>query len=159
MSGDNDRGRQEFRERLASAFTDAGLPRMPSRVFAALFSVENGRLTAAELAEDLAVSPAAISGAVRYLTTVGMVGREREPGSRRDHYVVRDDVWRHMVSRPNNAYMTLERGLRDGAALLPSGHANDRVIEAADFLRFLQDELPRLIDRFYAERTASRERR
>ena len=57
---------------------------MPARVFAALLATDSGRLTAAELAELLQISPAAVSGAVRYLTQVGMVHREREPGSRRD---------------------------------------------------------------------------
>ncbi|MFD1046977.1 CoA-transferase, partial [Kibdelosporangium lantanae] len=42
--------------------------------------------------ELLQVSPAAISGAVRYLTTVNMISREREPGSRRDSYALNPDV-------------------------------------------------------------------
>ena len=46
---------------------------MPARVFAALLIAPDARLTAAELAERLQVSPAAISGAVRYLVQVRMV--------------------------------------------------------------------------------------
>ena len=40
---------------------------MPARVFSALLATDSGRLTAAELAERLQISPAAVSGAVRYL--------------------------------------------------------------------------------------------
>ena len=54
-------------ERFAINLVEAGLPRMPSRVFAALLVSEEGKLTAAELAKQLQVSPAAVSGAVRYL--------------------------------------------------------------------------------------------
>ena len=56
-----------FVERMGGALTDAGLPRLPSRVFAALVVDDDGRMTAAELAETLAVSPAAVSGAVNFL--------------------------------------------------------------------------------------------
>ena len=43
------------------------MPRLASRVFARLLADDDGRMTAAELTESLDVSPAAISGAVRYL--------------------------------------------------------------------------------------------
>ena len=56
-----------FVERFGSALTAAGLARLPARVFACLLASADGRMTAAELGEALDVSPAAISGAVRYL--------------------------------------------------------------------------------------------
>ena len=62
-----------FVERFALTLLETGLPRMPARVFAALLIAPDARLTAAELAERLQVSPAAISGAVRYLVQVRMV--------------------------------------------------------------------------------------
>jgi DNA-binding transcriptional regulator GbsR (MarR family) len=75
-----------FVERFALTMLETGLPRMPARVFAALLVAKEARLTAAEMAEQLQVSPAAVSGAVRYLTQVRMVVRERDPRSSRDHY-------------------------------------------------------------------------
>ena len=51
-----------FVERFAAALAESGLQRMPARVFAALQATDTGRLTAAELAEILQVSPAAVSG-------------------------------------------------------------------------------------------------
>src|SRR6185436_10524901 len=67
----------EFVERFALLLDEAGMPRMPARVFAAILADDGGRLTARELAERLSVSPAAISGAVRYLTQAGMIERGR----------------------------------------------------------------------------------
>src|SRR5262252_10496207 len=79
-------------ERFASVLVAAGFPPMPARVFVALLVTDSGRLTAADLAEVLRVSPAAVSGAVRYLIQVGLVHKERVPGSRRDYYRMPDDV-------------------------------------------------------------------
>ena len=72
---------RRFIERFALNLTEAGMARMPARVFATVLVAEDGRRTAAELADQLGVSPAAISGAVRYLTQLRLVSRGREPGS------------------------------------------------------------------------------
>ena len=62
----------EFVERMGSALTHAGLPRVPSLVFSALLTDDDGRMTAAELASRLDLSAGSISGAVRYLEQVGI---------------------------------------------------------------------------------------
>ncbi len=64
------------------------MQRMPARVFATLLTSETASLTSAELAARLRVSRAAVSGAVRYLTQVSMVTRERDPGTRCDRCVL-----------------------------------------------------------------------
>ena len=46
-----------FVERLGSALTDAGMARLPARAFAAMLADEDGRMTSAELADVLEVSP------------------------------------------------------------------------------------------------------
>jgi hypothetical protein len=48
---------------FALNLVEAGMARMPARVFAGVLVAEDGRQTAAELAELLQVSPAAISPA------------------------------------------------------------------------------------------------
>ena len=79
----DDQAVRQFIERFASLLADSGMPRMPARIFAALLSSDTSRRTAEELAELLQVSPAAVSGGVRYLVQVGLVSREAQPGSRR----------------------------------------------------------------------------
>ena len=54
-------------ERLGQTLETMGLQRMPARVFAFILADDQSVYTAAELARGLDVSPAAISGAVRYL--------------------------------------------------------------------------------------------
>ena len=96
--------RTEVVEHLGGALAEAGLARLPARVFAALMATEDGRLTAAELAHGLEVSPAGISGAVRYLTNVRLIRRERERGSRRDVFVVLDDAWHDVLIQKDQIY-------------------------------------------------------
>ncbi|RJL30014.1 MarR family transcriptional regulator [Bailinhaonella thermotolerans] len=83
-----------------------GLQRMTARVLIRLLITEDGRLTAAELARGLKVSPASVSTAVGYLIEQGLIRRERDPRRRRDVYVMDDDMWYHTVVR--SAHQTLE---------------------------------------------------
>src|SRR6266581_5404771 len=117
-----ERGEREgvgrFVERFASVLAEAGIPRMPARVFAALLATDSARLTAAELAALLQASPAAVSGGVRYLIGVGMVSREGEPGSRRHHYRVPDHVWDEVITGRDRLMTRWTAVLRDGIELV-----------------------------------------
>ena len=79
------------------------MQRMPARVFAALLASDAGALTSAELGEQLRISPAAVSGAVRYLAQRTWSRREREPGSRRDRYRVHSDQWYEALTNRDGA--------------------------------------------------------
>src|SRR5258708_34464704 len=99
----DDEAVRRFIEDFASALAEMGVPRMQARVFVALLTSDAGRLTAAELAAQLRASPAAMSGAVRYLIQIGLVRREGEPGSRRHYYRGPDDVWDELITLRNRA--------------------------------------------------------
>jgi len=142
-----------FIERFAALLSEAGIPRMPARVFVAMLTSDPGRLTAAELAERLQVSPAAISGAVRYLIQVNLAGREREPGSRRDVYGVHGDIWYEAVLRREHVLARWQAGLRDGIELLGAGTpAGDRLTETLAFFDFVQAEMPPMLERWRARK-------
>jgi DNA-binding transcriptional regulator GbsR (MarR family) len=134
---------RRFIEHFASVMVEAGVPRMPARVFAALQSTDSGRLTAAELAEMLQVSPAAISGAVRYMVQVDMIRREREPGSRRDQYVVDSDY--DMILRRDKILLRWQASVQEGLDALGSETpAGARLAESLTFFEFLHRELSEL---------------
>ncbi|MEU7137149.1 MarR family transcriptional regulator [Streptomyces sp. NPDC046261] len=160
---DRDRRRDQeavsrFVERFAGELTDAGMQRMASRVFAALLASDSGAMTSAELAEQLRISPAAISGAVRYLTHVNMIGREREPGSRRDRYRLYSDVWYETLTRRDQLLTRWEGILREGAATLgPGTPAGARVAETAEFMEFLQKEFHQILTRWREHKATPRE--
>jgi DNA-binding transcriptional regulator GbsR (MarR family) len=138
-----------FIEQLASTLADLGFPRMPARVFAALLASDSGRATAAELTDRLGASPAAISGAVRYLTQLALIARERVPGSRRDHYVLFDDVWYKATLTKDRRMVHLADRLRDGITVLgPDTPAGHRLTETLAFFDFMQRELDLLLARW-----------
>ena len=149
-----------FIERFAVALAEAGFPRMPARVFAGLLATDSGRLTAADLAGLLQVSPAAISGAVRYLAQINLASRERAPGSRRDYYRVHDDVWYEAIARRDQVLARWERSLREGIEVLgPDTPAGARMAETLAFFEFLQRELPSLLKRWREHKLKLRPKR
>ncbi|MFD0687413.1 GbsR/MarR family transcriptional regulator [Actinomadura fibrosa] len=148
---------QRFIERFAAQMADAGWQRMPARVFAALLVTDSGALTAAELGELLQVSPAAISGAVRHLSMLHMVARERDPGSRRDVFRVRDEVWHDAILGRDRALTMFEESLYGAAQLVGTDTpAGRRLTESADFFAFMQKELGGMMDRWREHREALR---
>ena len=149
----------KFVERFASVLVEAGIPRMPARVFAAVFAADSGKLTAEELSKQLQASPAAVSGGVRYLTGVGMVAREGEPGSRRHHYRVPDNVWDEVVRGRDRLMERWAATLREGIDLLGADTpAGARMADSVDYFEFVIAELPGVHAR-WLEHKASMKRR
>ncbi|MEV2252090.1 helix-turn-helix domain-containing protein [Streptomyces sp. NPDC050147] len=142
-----------FVEQFASQLVEAGMPRMPARVFAALLASDSGALTSAELGERLQVSPAAVSGAVRYLTQQHMVAREREPGSRRDIFRVHSNQWYEAMGSREGVLKRWEAALRDGVSSLgPDTPAGQRLAETLAFFEFVQDEFAGMMERWRVRR-------
>ena len=141
--------RLTFIERFAAVLTESGFPRMPARLFAALLATDSGTLTAAELALQLRVSPAAISGAVRYLTQVNLASREAEPGSRRERFRVHSATWYEALARKDRVLERCEQSLREGIEVVGrSSPAGERIAETLAFFEFIQDELRSLLERW-----------
>ncbi|MEU3061914.1 MarR family transcriptional regulator [Streptomyces subrutilus] len=142
-----------FVERFAAQLNEAGMQRMAARVFAQLLASDGGAMTSAELGEALRISPAAVSGAVAYLTQVNMVSREREPGSRRDRYVLHNELWYETFTRRDQILTLWEKTLRDGAAGVGAATpAGARIAETAAFFAFMQSELVGMMDRWRAHK-------
>ncbi|REE62353.1 DNA-binding transcriptional regulator GbsR (MarR family) [Streptomyces sp. 3212.3] len=143
----------KFVEGFAAQLVEAGMQRMPARVFAALLSSDPGSLTSAELGEQLQVSPAAVSGAVRYLAQQHMVAREREPGSRRERYRVRSNQWYEALTNRDAVLKRWEHALREGVdslgAQTPAGR---RLSETLAFFEFIDGEIARMMERWRVHR-------
>lgn len=131
-----------------------GFPRVAARVLMAITAAEDGRLTAAELAETLVLSPAAVSGGIRYLVQLGFVRVATVPGTRRHTYSLTELPWYALSNfgdRSQRSAVALERA----AALLPPGSAAiERAADMADFMRFCAERVPALMDEWRAERRA-----
>jgi DNA-binding transcriptional regulator GbsR (MarR family) len=136
----------QFVERFAGVLANSGVPSMSARVVGRMLVSPTGTMTASELAESLQISQPAVSGAVRQLLQVAFISRERLPGSRKDQYRIRDDVFAAILERRNNALGEWEASIRAGADLF--GHdtpVGRRLAEAAEFFDFIHHDLDRMI--------------
>lgn len=143
-----------FVERFAALLEETGLPRMPARVFTYVLANDSDRYTAADLAEGLRVSRAAISGAVRTLVQSGLLVKEREPGSRADVYRLYDeDVWSEVTRAGFAGIDRWLKTLEDGIALVgPDTRGGKRLRQSQSFFAFMAEEMPRLMERWTAHR-------
>jgi DNA-binding transcriptional regulator GbsR (MarR family) len=142
-----------FVEHFAAQLVEAGLPRMPARVFAALLASDAGSLTSAELAQQLQISPAAVSGAVRYLAQVHMLSREREPGSRRERYRVHSDQWYEALTNREAIIKRWEDALREGVTSLgATTPAGRRLAETLAFFEFIEKDVAEMMERWRIHR-------
>lgn len=146
---------RRYVESLALVLSQIGMQRMSARVFAALMTTDDARLTAADLASQLSVSPAAVSGAVRFLEQVGLVAKEREPGERRDHYRLFDDLWYATFLKRDRMIIMWRDAAGDGIdALGEDSPAGQRLAEMRDFLSFMLEELNGMYERWHKLREA-----
>ena len=142
----------QFVERFAGVLANSGVPTMSARVMGAMLVSPTGTMTAAELAESLKISQPAVSGAVRQLLQVSFISRERLPGSRKDHYRIREDVFAAILERRNQALSEWESTSRSGAALFgDASPVGRRLTEAADFFAFIHADMDQMIKNWRAE--------
>ena len=140
-------------EEFASFMVLSGIPRMPARVLVCLMAEDSGALTSAELSQRLKISPAAVSGAIRYLATVHMVHRTHQPGSRREVYQVGQDVIYQAAVGQMPTMMRWEGMLNKGVQTIGADtEAARRLADSADFIQFMTGEFEGLMERWEEHR-------
>jgi len=140
---------RRYTEQFGNLLAETGWPRMAGRVFAAILSSVDGRMTAADLSDQLQASPAAVSGAVNYLLQLRLATREREPGTRRDVYVVQDDAWYQTMMSEDQALVRWADSLRK--VLDASGDGTDahrRIRVSLGFINYIGEEVKGLSERW-----------
>lgn len=141
----------EVAEQAAAMMAAAGMPRMPARVMMALVGSPDGGYSAAELSERLGVSPAAVSGAVRYLQSLRIIQRLSRPGDRITRYDLMADGWHSMVVANSPIYSKLGEYIDEIADENPDAPVSvARARDMAGFLRFLSERMPELVDEWEA---------
>jgi hypothetical protein len=148
---------RRFVEHLAMTLYELGFPRMPARVLGTLTVAEDGAMTAGQIGDWLGVSPAAVSGAVRYLIQIGMVQREPMPGSRSDRYRAMSNTWYLASVAKGGVYQRIAGVVAEGVSIVGTDtQAGARIGEMAEFFEFLQGEMAALVDRWHATRADPR---
>ena len=142
---------------MVSALNANGFPRMPAAVMMAIMVSEEGMLTAEQLAEQLGASAAAISGAVRYLASVGMIYRHRLPGTRHYSYELPAHSWYTASLQKSDLYQLIIR-LASHAVPTLGPRGAERVQEMADFFAFLDRRMPEVLEEWTQLRAGGTER-
>lgn len=132
---------------IATELANEGFPRVPAQILLRLMVEPDGAMTAAALAASLALSPAAVSGGIRYLGVLGFIRIDLLPGTRRHLYSLPAVPW-YASTLIQDRYGPLRALIETGLGALEPGAARDRLAEMADFFRFLQTEMPRLWERW-----------
>jgi predicted transcriptional regulator len=132
----------EYVEQFAGLLSDSGLQRMSARVFSYVLVDDADTYTAAEIAEGLSISLAAVSGAVRELTTAGLLFKTRRASTRADVYRLKDeDLWGSIMLDRSPIIQRYRDLAIDGMAKLPDGPGRDRLIQTAAFMEFVDEEM------------------
>ncbi|GGQ20175.1 GbsR/MarR family transcriptional regulator [Streptosporangium pseudovulgare] len=147
--GRDPRAVRDFTESFTALLVQQGLPRMEARVLVCLYITDSGALTAADLVQRLHVSPASVSHAVAFLERQGMLSRERIPGTRRERYVIDDEIWlRTMLAslQMNDALMAAsQRGAEILGAATPAGA---RFESSAELLLLVSEAFQQVVERW-----------
>ena len=92
---------------------------------------------------------------MRYLTQIGLVLRDGEPGSRRHYYRVPEHVWEDVITLRDRQMARWTGVMRDGVDILgPDTAAGARMAESMRFFEFVSTELPTVIGRWREHRKA-----
>ena len=143
-------------DELTAVLTQTGMPRMAARVFAYALAEDSDRYTAADFAEGLQISPAAVSGAVRHLVAGRLLFKEHAPGLRADLYRVYDeDAWSAIMTARLPILWMWEQAVHDAAELVGTDtRGGRRLAESEAFFRFLRDEMAAMLERWKQHRRA-----
>jgi DNA-binding MarR family transcriptional regulator len=136
-------------EELAVVLSRNGMQRSMARVFAAFLFTDKPSLTLGDLTESLRISSGSASTGIRALVDVGLLEQVPVPGSRRDHYRMRDDAWATLFSQQNAAVRVMSDAADKGMARSkPGSPAHERLERMRSFYDFILGELPTLVDRW-----------
>jgi hypothetical protein len=147
---------ERFVEEIGLVFDSMHLPRMAGRVLGAILLGPADGSTAADLAETLQASKGSISNMTQLLIHYRFVERTVRAGDRRDRFVIKSGAWARMMLWRLELLQRLHELAGDGLELLgPEGNP-EPLQEVRDMYAFLERELPKLFDRWEAERPAAR---
>nr|WP_307855825.1 helix-turn-helix domain-containing protein [Kibdelosporangium banguiense] len=133
---------REFTEQFTALMVRTGLPAMPAKVLACLFASDAGAFTSAELVQRLRVSPASVSKAVAYLEKLQLVTRERDADTRRERYVIDDDVWYRAWSASTKSITLWAGAAEQGADILGAATpAGTRMRDISEFFQLLAEDM------------------
>ncbi|AWY96147.1 Transcription regulator [Propionibacterium freudenreichii] len=121
----DEQGISEFVSHFGGLMAASGMPGLTGYVFALLLAQPDAELTAQQIGQALNVSPAAVSGATKYLADIGFTRRLRRPGSRRVVHALSSDDWYDALLGRSNVIEGSKRLFLEGSRA-PAGWGRQR---------------------------------
>lgn len=144
----------EYVEQFAAILTASGMQRMSARVFTYILVDDDVTYTAAEIAEGLGISLAAVSGAVRELISAGLLIKGRRASTRADVYRLNDeDIWGSIMLDRAGFLDRYQETAVAGIESLPAGPGRDRLVQTAAFMEFTKTEMAQMRERWNERRS------
>jgi hypothetical protein len=147
-----------FVEEMGQYLASLSMTPMAGRMLAWLLICDPAEQTAAGLAADLRASRGAISGAAQALESAGFIRRSRRRGDRREYFSIPPGAMRTLVSGAGAMYHRMaviaSHGIGVVADLPPP--KRERIEEFHDFVAFVEQVFPTLIQQYVAQRDAAR---
>ncbi|GAB2608161.1 GbsR/MarR family transcriptional regulator [Pseudactinotalea suaedae] len=144
-------------DEVAEFFVGEGLPLIAGRVIGWLLISDPAEQTPAQLTAALQVSRSSISSAMRLLTPSGLVERTRRRGDRNEYFRIAPDGWSRMLMRRYAQTTAFREVTERGLDLLATSGAErrERLEQVTDLYRFLETELPALLERWRTRQESS----
>jgi DNA-binding transcriptional regulator GbsR (MarR family) len=146
----NNEAHRRFVEETGDMMEEHGLSHMAGRVFGALQVCVPQYMSMDELAEELQASKGSISMATRMLLRVGVIEKLSLTGHRKHYYRVRPGIWMSLFAQ-RTEHLQQHRELASlGLAALEGEpiETKERLLEMIVFFDFVEEEMPRIADRW-----------
>ena len=153
-------GESHFVEEMGQFLGSLGMTPMSGRMWGWLLICEPAEQTAADIATALHASRGAISGTARILATAGLVRRTTRPGDRREYFSAPAEALDSMLASAGAIYRQMREIAQRGLAATAdrSVESRARLQEFHDVMTFVEQEVPRLVGQFLADRAAAKQR-
>lgn len=145
-------------EEVALAFEHAGLARIAGRILGLLLVADPPHRSSAELAEALGASKGSVSTMTRMLLQLGLLKKVAIPGERSTYFRLADDGFTSLFEGELLRIAAFRQLAEDGLARLAdlrSEESLERLRALRDLYAFFEREMPAMIARWHAERSAS----
>ena len=146
---------RQFAEEMGVVGEQVGMAPMVARLLGWLLICDPPQQSISEMASALGVSRASVSIATRLLEGPGWIRRTPVPGARGYYFEIVPDSFTQMPAA--EMFGLLRRTLEKGLAALPDPTAERaaRLQDAHHFYAYVEAEVPRMIERYRAERDQS----
>ncbi len=144
---------RHFIEQIALFMEASGTTRMAGRILGWLLICAPPEQSAAQIAAALQASKGSISTNTRLLLHTELIEKVSLPGRRLSFFRVTPDAWHKLIEKQVSVVRSFRELLEQGLTMLDAAPLPQRarLLEALEFYRFLEKEMPLLIEHWHQQ--------